>query len=156
MLRLLTGFTVLLLTPALGAAQSIEGVWQMVEREIQGGDDPGIETGAQVQPGLLFYTEGYFAYVLDNADATRAALDDYTDAQVVEVVTPLAVAAGTYEFDGSTLRYDRMVSINPNAALPENQPLVRQVDHLTRDRLETSVTNEQTGVKTILKYERVE
>ena len=48
-----------------------------------------------------------------------------------------------------------MTAINSNAVLPENQPQVRQIENLTSNRLETSATN-ANGVKTILKYTRVE
>ena len=64
-------------------------------------------------------------------------------------------AAGTYELDGSSLRYNRIVSIGPARMLPENQPYVRQLVTLTSNRLETATTN-SAGVTTILKYARVE
>jgi len=144
-----------LLAPHVSLAQSIEGVWRLVEREVQGGPNPRMESGSLIQPGLLIYTEGYFAYLIDNSTEPRPVLEQPTDAQIVALINPLAFAAGTYQLDGSTLRYDRMTSINPNAVLPENQPLVRQLENLTSNRLETSLTN-ANGVKTILKYTRVE
>ena len=144
-----------LLAPHVSLAQSIEGVWRLVEREVQGGPNPRMESGSLIQPGLLIYTEGYFAYLIDNSTEPRPVLEQPTDAQIVALINPLAFAAGTYQLDGSTLRYDRMTNINPNGALPENQPLVRQLENLTSNRLETSLTN-ANGVKTILKYTRVE
>ena len=147
--------TLALLAPQVALAQSIEGVWRMVEVEVQGGPNPAMFTGAQIQPSLFILTEGHFAYLIDNGRERRPARQDPTDAQIVEAIAPLAFAAGTYQFDGSTLRYDRMVGINPNAVLPENQPQVRQVENLTSNRLETSATN-ANGVKVILKYTRVE
>ena len=62
MLRLLTVLTVFLTTPAVSAAQSIEGVWQLVEREFRGGPNARIESGSQIQPSFLIYTEGYFMW----------------------------------------------------------------------------------------------
>ncbi len=157
MLRIaLLAVSLALLAPQVSVAQSIEGVWRLVEREVQGGPNPRMESGSLIQPGLLIYTEGYFAYLIDNSTEPRPVLQQPTDAQIVALINPLAFAAGTYQLDGSTLRYDRMTSINPNAVLPENQPLVRQIENLTSNRLETSATNQQTGVKTILKYTRVE
>ena len=144
-----------LLAPQVVLAQSIEGVWRMVEVEVQGGPNPQVFTGAQIQPSLFILTEGHFAYLIDNSAEPRPALQDPTDAQIVESIAPLAFAAGTYQFDGSTLRYVRMTAINPNQVLPENQPQVRQVERVTANRLETSATN-ANGVKTILKYNRVE
>ncbi len=144
-----------LLAPQVSVAQSIEGVWRLVEREVQGGPNARIESGSLIQPGLLIYTEGYFAYLIDNSTEPRPVIEQATNAQIVASINPLAFAAGTYQLDGSTLRYDRMTNINPNGVLPENQPLVRQLENLTSNRLETSLTN-ANGVKTILKYTRVE
>ncbi len=48
----------------LASTPSIVGVWRMVEREIQGGSNPRIESGSQIQPSLLIYTEGYFMWAL--------------------------------------------------------------------------------------------
>ena len=145
-----------LLAPHVSLAQSIEGVWRLVERDFQGGSNPRMESGSLIQPGLLIYTEAHFAYLIDNSTERRSVLQEPTDAQIVASINPLAFAAGTYQFDGSTIRYTRITSINPNGVLPENQPLVRQVENLTSNRLETSATNQQTGAKTILKYTRVE
>lgn len=144
-----------LLAPQVALAQSIEGVWRMVEVEVQGGPNPVVFMGEQIQPSLFILTEEHFAYLIDNSREPRPALQDPTDAQIVETIAPLVFAAGTYQFDGSTIRYDRMTAINPNAVLPENQPQVRQIENLTSNRLETSATN-ANGVKTILKYTRVE
>ena len=155
MSRFVTVLTVLLLTPVVASAQSIEGVWRLVETEVQGGPNPTVFRGAQIQPSLFILTGEHFAYLIDNSRERRPTLQQPTDAQIVELISPLAFAAGTYQFDGSTIRYDRMTSINPNGALPENQPLVRQVENLTSNRLETSATNAD-GVKVILKYTRVE
>ena len=153
--RSLLLLSVLTLIPGVAAAQSIEGVWRLVEREVQGGANPRMESGSLIQPGLLIYTEGYFAYLIDNSTEPRPVIEQATDAQIVALINPLAFAAGTYELDGSTISYDRMTNINPNGVLPENQPLVRQLENLTSNRLETSLTN-ANGVKTILKYTRVE
>ena len=56
MVRCLTLVTVMVvLAPLVAPAQSIEGVWRMDEREFQGGTNPRVESGAQVQPSLLIY-----------------------------------------------------------------------------------------------------
>ena len=156
MLRIaLLAVSLALLAPQVALAQSIEGVWRLVEREVQGGPNARIESGSQIQPSLFILTEAHFAFLIDNSTEPRRAIQQATDAQIVALINPLAFSAGTYEFDGSTISYDRMTNINPNGALPENQPLVRQVENLTSNRLETSATN-ANGVKTILKYNRVE
>ena len=90
-----------LLAPQVSFAQSIEGVWRMVEVEVQGGPNPQVITGAQIQPSLFILTEGHFAYLIDNSAEPRPALQDPTDAQIVESIAPLVFAAGTYQFDGS-------------------------------------------------------
>lgn len=147
---------VMLLTPVLGAAQSIEGVWRMVEREIVGGDNQGVESGDMIQPSLLIFTQGHFAWLLDLADSPRVAIPEATDAEIVAIITPLSIAGGTYQFDGRELRYHREITMNPAGSLRDNQPLFRQVEVLTANRLETSITNPETGVRSIFKYRRVE
>ncbi len=135
---------------------SIQGVWRLVEREIQGGSNPRIESGSQVQPSILIYTEQYFSWEFVLGTEPRLLLDDSrSDADIGGVARLYNSAAGTYELDGSTLRYDRIVSIRPARMLPGNQPYVRQLASLTSHRLETSATN-AAGVTTILRYTRVE
>ena len=136
------------------SGKSIEGVWRMVEREIRGGRNPRIES--QIQPSLLIYTEGYFMWALVLGTEPRPLLDDArSDAEIGAVARPYNSAAGTYELDGSTLSYSRIVSISPARMLPENQPYVRRLAALSSNRLETSATN-AAGVTTILRYTRVE
>ncbi len=140
----------------LQSASSIEGVWRMVEREIQGGVNPRIESGSQIQPGLLIYTEGYFMWALVLGTEPRPVPDGSpSDTEMAKAARLYNSAGGTYELDGSALRYNRIVSIGPGRMLPENQPYVRQLVTLTSNRLETATTN-TAGVTTTLKYTRVE
>ena len=140
----------------LDSAPSMQGVWRMVEREIQGGADPRIESGSQIQPSFLIYTEGHFMWAVVLGTEPRPVLGDSpSDAEIGKVARLYNSAAGTYELDGSSLRYNRIVSIGPARMLPENQPYVRQLVTLTSNRLETATTN-SAGVTTILKYARVE
>ena len=140
----------------VASLQAIQGVWRLVEREIQGGSNPRIESGSQVQPSILIYTEQYFSWAFVRGTEPRPLLDDSrSDADIGRVARLYNSAAGTYELDGSTLRYDRIVSIRPSRMLPGNQPHVRQLASLTSHRLETSATN-AAGVTTILRYTRVE
>ena len=138
------------------SGESIYGVWRLVEREIQGGSNPRIESGSQVQPSILIYTEQYFSWNFVLGTEPRPLLDDSpTDADIGAVARLYNSAAGTYELDGSELRYYRMVSIGPGRMLAGNQPYVRELVGLGAHRLETSATN-TTGVTTILRYTRVE
>lgn len=140
----------------IDSAPSIEGVWRMVEREIQGGLNPRIESGSQIQPSLLIYTEGSFMWAMVLGTNPRPLLGDSpSDAAIGKVARLYNSAGGTYELDGSTLRYHRIVSIGPARMLPENQPYVRQLVTLTSNRLETATTN-SAGVTTTLKYARIE
>ncbi len=140
----------------VASAPSIRGVWRLVEREIQGGSNPRIESGSQIQPSILIYTEQYFSWEFVLGTEPRPVLgDSLSDAEIGKVARLYNSAAGTYELDRSTLRYNRIVSIGPARMLPENQPYVRQLVTLTSNRLETRATN-ATGVTTILKYTRVE
>ena len=140
----------------LESVPSLEGVWRMVEREFQGGPDPRIESGSQIQPSFLIYTEGYFMWSVVLGTEPRPVLGDSpSDAEIGKVARLFNSAGGTYELDGSTLRYNRIVSIGPARMLPENQPYLRQLVTLTPNRLETSSTS-TSGVTTILKYTRLE
>ena len=71
--------SVLALTSVVLAAQSIEGVWRMVEVEVQGGPNPAVYTGAQIQPSLFILTEGHFAYLIDNSRERRPARQEPTE-----------------------------------------------------------------------------
>ena len=156
MLRLLTVLTVFLTTPAVSAAQSIEGVWQLVEREFRGGPNARIESGSQIQPSFLIYTEGYFMWSFLTGTEPRPFLGSSpSDEALIDVWQQYNTAAGTYELNNMTLTYTRLVTLDPALMLPVNQPLVRRLVVLTADRLETSLTN-ANGVTTILKYTRVE
>jgi hypothetical protein len=156
MRRVATFLAVLLLAPAASAAQSIEGVWRLVEREVIGGDDPRVESGGQIQPSFVIYTASHFTYVINGALSPRLPLTlEPTDAELGAVMRTFTAAAGTYGFDGSTLFYYRVAATNPNAMQQGVQPQIRQVPHLTDRRLETSATD-PLGVTTILKYTRVE
>ena len=130
--------------------QSIEGVWTLVEREIQGGPNPRVESGSQIQLSLLIYTEGYVMWAFVTGTEPRRV-----DATIGDAARHYASAGADYELDGSTLRYHRFVSLYPRAMLPENQPLVRELVALTATSLETTGTNAD-GVTLILRYTRLE
>lgn len=133
-------------------AQSIEGIWQIVEVEVQGGPNAGTYPA---QGGLLVYGERHFAWVLDLNEEPRPPIESPTDAQMAANLQLFTAVSGTYELDGSTLRYHHRVNVNPAGTLPENLPQVRELTRLTSDRLETIATNAD-GVTTILRYRRVE
>ena len=156
MWRLLAVVTVLFVTPIASSAQSIEGVWKMVERETRGGANARIESGPQIQPSYLIYTDGYFMWSFLTGTEPRPFLGQSpTDAELIAVWQQYNTAAGTYELKDRTLTYTRLVTLDPALMLPVNQPLLRQLIVLTSDRLETSFTDAD-GVTTILKYTRVE
>ena len=157
MLRLMIVLTVLLMTPVMGSAQSIQGVWRQVEREVQGGPNAGIQSGSQIQPSLLMYTEGYYSVTFVGGVEPRTTVfsEEPTDAELVAVWQPFSSQAGTYELNGTTLTYTIHAAKNPPQMLPENATYSRDVVLLTRNRLETAGTN-AAGVTTIFKYTRVE
>ena len=123
MRRLLVIALAVVLTPLAASAQSIQGVWRMVEREVQGGDNPRMESGSQIQPSLLIYTENYFMWTIMGGTEPRPILTGSppaSDEELGQVVRRYNSSSGTYEFDGSTVRYDRMLATIPNLMLPEN------------------------------------
>ena len=145
-----------LLAPQAVLAQSIEGVWRGTETEVVGGPNAGVTPHAN--PWLLIYTEGYVMWAFDTATEPRQVLEGdgpSSDAEIGSVTRFYNSVAGTYERDGLTLRYSRIVTLNPSLMLPENQPQVREIRRLTVNILETQATNDE-GVTTILKYTRVE
>lgn len=142
----------LMTTPVPGSAQSIQGVWRLMEREVQGGPDAGVY---EVQGGILVYGDSHFIWALDMSPDPRPVYESPNDSEVVESIQMYTSTAGTYELSGREIWYHRVVNLNPNGMLPENQPQVREVKRLSADRLETSGTNPD-GVTTILRYQRVE
>ena len=157
MLRLMTVLTVLLMTPVMGSAQSIQGVWRQVEREVQGGPNAGIQSGSQIQPSLLMYTEGYYSVTFVGGVEPRTTVfsEEPTDAELVAAWQPFQSHAGTYELNGTTITYTRHVAKNPPGMLPENATFSREITVLTSNRLETTATN-AAGVTFTFKYTRVE
>lgn len=147
----------LLLTFSLTAtAQSLVGVWEMVETETIGGPDAGVYPVPNYR--LLIYTESYFSWIFDQATGPRPMLPppaETSDAEFGAVARFMNVSGGTYQRVGSTIIYNRLVAVAPNAMAPENQPLVREIRTLTPFRLETQVTNNQ-GITQILRYRRAE
>ena len=130
--------------------QSIQGVWTLVEREIQGGPNPRIETGLQIQPSLLIYTEGYVMWAFVTGTEPRPV-----DATLAEAAHHYISAGGGYELVGTELIYNRHVSLHPAGMASDNQPLVRELVTLTASSLETSGMH-TPGVTTILRYRRLE
>jgi len=156
MWRLLAVLTVLFVIPLASSTQSIQGVWKMVERDTRGGANAGIESGQQIQPSYLIYTDDYFMCSFLTGSEPRPFLGDSpSDTEVIAVWQQYNTAAGTYELTDNVLTYTRLVTLDPALMLPVNQALIRQLLVLTADRLETSFTDAAV-VTTILKYARVE
>ena len=157
MLRLIIVLTGFFMIPVMASAQSIQGVWRQVEREIQGGPNAGIQSGSQIQPSLLMYTEEYYSVTFVGGVEPRTTVfsEEPTDAELVAVWRLFQSHAGTYELNGSTITYTRHVAKNPPGMLPENATFSREITVLTSNRLETTATN-AAGVTFTLKYTRVE
>ncbi len=141
----------------VNSSPTLKGVWRLVERETQGGSNPRIETGSQIQPSLLIYTDEYFSWAFERGNEPRPLLGEYpSDEELGAAARRYTSASGTYERDGSVLRYNRIVAMSPNAMLPENQPYVRELVSLSMYRLQTSSLPNEEGVTQILRYNRVE
>jgi hypothetical protein len=146
----LASLLVLFAAPAPLSGQSIQGVWRLYETEVRGGPSPGTRP---LQDGYLVFTGRHYSWTLDTSGAPRppASSTPATDAEVRRGLAGFLGAAGTYEFDGTVVRYIRDVDVNP--ALMK-LPLERRIV-LTRDRLEASGENAD-GSTTINRYRRVE
>jgi len=104
-------------------------------------------------PRFLIYTDAYFMWAfLPNGDRPTG---DLTDAQIAQVARTYGSVAGSYIRDGVNIRYNQVISLNPNGNLPENQPVVRQIRSLSAYRLATQATNAD-GVTNINIYRRIE
>jgi hypothetical protein len=152
MLRSVAILLVLLSAPAVSSAQSLKGVWIMEQSRTIGGPNDG-QVIEYEHPRFLIYTDAFFMWAfVGNGDRPTG---DLTDAQIVQAVSQYNSVGGTYIRDGATIMYNQVVSVNPNASLPENQPLVREIRTLTANRLVTQATNAQ-GVTNLNIYRRVE
>jgi len=152
MLRVLTLAVFMLVSPTLASAQSLKGVWLGVSQFTIGGPNDGQLTEF-TQQRYLIYTDAFFNYtfVLEGDRPTG----DLSDAQFLQAASQYVAIGGTYIRDGFIIRYNRRVSLNPNASLPENQPQIREIRTLTANRLVTQVTDD-AGVTTLLIYNRIE
>jgi hypothetical protein len=113
MLRLVTVLTILLVSPALGAAQSpLVGVWQVLTAE-----NPDGEVTEITQPRYsAWFDNGYYVLMWDLAAEPRATLgDDPTDAELVAAWGPVLAEFGTYEVSGSSYTRHALVNKNPNS-----------------------------------------
>ncbi len=156
-LRFTAVLALLLLTPALAEAQRLEGVWRGTAVRTIGGPNDGQVTQFD-RLRLLIYTDSFFMWAFETSDGPRALLPppgEASDGQLAEAFQGYSSNAGTYIRDGNQIIYNRLLTMAPNGMQPENQPLVREIRLLTRNRLETQLTNDQ-GVTTVLIYERVE
>ena len=157
MRRFMMLLAILLTTPTMGAAQSLEGVWLGTGVRFIGGPNDGQLTTV-TQPRLLIYTDAFFMWAFDGSEDGRALLpppDQTSDAQIGAVAREYNSVGGTYIREGATIRYNQLVALAPNAMAPENQPLVREIRMLTANRLQTQITNED-GVTLVLTYRRLE
>ena len=157
MRRFMMLLAILLTTPTMGAAQSLEGVWLGTGVRFIGGPNDGQLTTV-TQPRLLIYTDAFFMWAFDMSEDGRALLPplgEASDAQIGAVAREYNSVAGTYIREGATIRYNQLVAVNPNLMARENQPLIREIRMLTANRLETQLTNAD-GVTAVLIYRRVE
>jgi len=103
----------LLLASAPAHAQSLCGVWKLVEVAITGGPDAGRHT-TDVQPGLLLFTNAYYAGMQVRGFEPRPQLSATpTDEERGRVFTPFTANAGTYVLRDSALMVTPLVAKNP-------------------------------------------
>lgn len=139
-----------LVIPAAASAQSLEGVWKGTEIEILNGPDAGVLV--YENPRYLIYTDAFFMWAFESNGVRPTGTSDAAISQAAQMYQS---TGGTYIRHGNQIIYNQLVALNPNAMLPENQPLVREIRLLTRYHLETQLTNAD-GITSILRYVRVE
>ncbi len=156
MLRSVIVVGVLLVTPMLASAQSLEGVWRGTRMVVEGGQNAGTISGSDVQPRLLFYTQDHYSLLFVNGTEARPLIpQDPTDADLVAAWGPLTAQAGTYELSGSTITYHIVVAKSANGMLPQNSTYSREF-RIDGNTLVTSGTNAAGTVTTTFTYRRVE
>jgi len=146
MSRALTLFVVLLATPALAAAQSIEGAWRQVEIETRGGPNAGTES-TESRATFWLFADGYHSLNATTAVRTNPGASP-TDQQLAQLLRTYAAFAGRYELNGSTLTIHLEALLNPNQALTQTREIT-----LTTNTLETRATNAD-GVVVVRRYVR--
>lgn len=168
LLIVLTGVT----APAGQSPPSIHGVWRNVERVIPASTNPGdridpfghvpVGTQADVQPGLLIITKGYYSRTTDTAERPRPKNGYATPQQpTVEELQarwgPFAANAGTYELSGDVLTLRPLVSKEPRDQVEGGFARLRVVlegDRLSLTPIENSQGRIAAGVTS--SYVRVE
>ena len=124
-LTILALVVALLLTSSITQAQSIQGTWQIEEWVLGNGT-------VRVNPrGLWFLGERHYSYAIVGGDREREPLrppqtpGQPTDADKIsfaEHVAPfLIAAAGTYDFDGTTITYHPMANRVEGPNFPADQ-----------------------------------
>ncbi len=140
-----------LATPSLGAAQSLEGVWRLVEFDLNAGSGPVDE------PAYTAYFDGYYTIMWVTTDFPNGNGQPRPgfgqDASLEEVFAawgPFAAQFGTYELSGSEITYTQLVSKGPGGMLPENATFSRNF------RVEGNTLETRGGDPTaVYRYERV-
>ncbi len=158
MLRFVLLVALLAFSPMVAAAQSLQGVWRVVERETVGGPNAGVISGSEIQPGFIIYTAGgHFASVGVFGTEPRPRLsDDPTDEELLEALLAFYGRVSTYEVRGSTIVYGpRLVAQNPNGMLDEFATSPREFS-INGDILETRGSPNARGVFGMNRYRRVE
>lgn len=106
--------TLLVTAASAAAAQSIQGVWKVVEWQIDSGPTKGRHT-SDLQPGLLIFTSHYYSATAVLSFAPRAQLSDNpTDAEKAKAFgNDFLSHAGTYALRDSMLIMNPVVAKNP-------------------------------------------
>jgi hypothetical protein len=130
-------------SPAFG--QSLEGVWKPVQVVVDSGPDRGRHT-ADVQPGLVIFTKGYYSMTyVQGFKARDVPSDSASDAQLAMSFLPFTANAGTYKRTGSTLSFSPSVAKNP--AVMAGRPL-RFVVRIKGDSMWSDATGRGAGAHT--------
>ena len=92
----------------------LEGVWQLVKVEHNGGPNAGTVNNSQ--PGLMIFTGKYYSMVVVISDKPRTDVEDLSKATAAELqatLGPFVANSGTYDISGDTLTTRPMVAKMP-------------------------------------------
>lgn len=112
----MVSFAFLLAVPsALAQADKLVGVWKLIEVKLPQMGDRDAQTITDPGTSIDIFTKQHYMYMGVRGEKPRPNLpQNPTDAQEIQAFRPFDGEGGTYEVEGSTITYHRIVAKNPN------------------------------------------
>ena len=154
MRRIVLVSTLFILVPVIASAQSLEGVWTVVEMVFSGGPDKGRHT-EDVQPQLVIFTKSHYSTTFVRGFEARPQWSDNpTDEERLSAFRAFNANAGTYKLEGSTITYTTIVGKSPRQ-MPPFQYRVK-IEWVNSDSFWASLEQPTAAWEERVRFERVE